>query len=376
MQQRHARARTCAGTPLARPHAVRCLALAVLLAGCVHAHAHGHEPACSGTLPLAELPARVDTPLTPREGVIESVSVTGAPDVEPIVRSMLESAPGGELAEAPIAADVRRLWALGLFSEVRVDAHPRDAHRIALEFAVTPHARIDRVRVEGAGAHDPELRRMHWLAGLPFEPRRLVRMARAIELAYLRDGHLDAAVAVRRARQPGVELCVATEPGSRVTIARVTFPGRHAVSEAELFASMRGKYGDHAAYDPEALEDDRTRMLMPYWERGYMNAHVEPPRVARRGDRVAIELPIAEGPVFYVGTVRVDGGLPAPPELRRGDVFVRSRVIAAIEALQARLGDAVVTPQTTIDGDNRRIDLMLHIQWSWPWSASRWLLSR
>jgi outer membrane protein assembly factor BamA len=356
---------------------VRCVVVAALVSGCAHAN----QPACSGTLPLADAPAAPDEPRAIEEGVIDSIEITGGPDLAPIASRVLESQVGQLISIAPLSDDVRRLWALGLFSDIRVQARDtgvtqtvaRQAYpRMAITFAVTTRGTIDRVRVEGGGAHAPELRRMHWIAGTPFEPRRLARMADAIELAYVRDGHLDARIAVRRARLPGVSLCVIAEPGPRVTIGHVTFPGHGAVSEGELAAAMHGKHVNHPGdpYDADALEFDRSALLGPYWERGMINARVEPARVARRGNHLDVAIPIEPGAVYRIGTLRVDWGFPPLRGIATGQVFERTRVLDAAKALELKLGPgASVYPDSSIDSGTLRVDLNFHIQWSWPWRA-------
>ena len=85
-------------------------------------------------------------------------------------------------------------------------------------------------------------------------------------------------------------------------------------------------------------------------------------------------IPIDEGPAFHVGTVTMENGLEIPTGLVRGELFVRSRVSAATQAIEARLGwGANVWPNSHIDRDARRVDLIYHIEWRWPWSALHWL---
>ena len=74
-----------------------------------------------------------------------------------------------------------------MLADARVDAAQTPAG-IAIVFAVAPEPRIAAVH----GADAPELRRLRWLAGSPFEPKRIARIVREIEAAYLRDGYLDA----------------------------------------------------------------------------------------------------------------------------------------------------------------------------------------
>jgi len=353
---------TCAGTcgaPLAR---VRLLVLAVL-AGCAHA------PPESCTLPLAPGGDAAASRPVERVGTIASIAIEGAPAIAPLLRGVIETHTGEALAEAPLAADLRRLWALGVLADVRVDARATAAG-IAVVFAVTPEPPIAAVH----GADAPELRRLRYLAGAPFEPRRIARIAGEIEAAYVRDGHVDARVEVRRRRSHEVELCVDAKPGPQVTIRSLTFPGSHAVPEVTLLGVLHGKGVNHpgGTYDAGALERDNLWLLAEYFDRGMLEARVDPPRVTRRGDRLDIAIPVSEGPVFRIGALR---GFVLPRGVASGEVFARSKLVAGLNALDEQL-DATVTPITKLDTDARRVDMTFTVEWRMPWSVLHWLASR
>ena len=368
---------------------MRCLALALaaVLAAC--AHLPRQAPACSGTEPLGRAHAGVPPDgATARDGVIDSVEVTSpVGGLAKIVTPVLESQPGQLISLAPIGADVRTLWATGVFSDVRVEAVPTGVSsylvherrpRYKLVYELEPRRLVDRVRVEGPGAGDPELRRMHWLAGTPYEPARFARMAATIELAYVRDGRLDAQVEVRRARSPGIELCVRAVPGPRVTIRHLTFPGRHGVPEAVLLATMSGHDVNHPGqtYDREAFDLDSVAMYAAYYDRGFATAHIGDPEVKRAGDHLDVAIPITEGPVFRLGTLRVDGKRALPAGIASGDVFSRARVVAAVTALDDRLGPgAEVSLDSKIDAQTHRIDITFRVDWRPPWRALHFLSS-
>ena len=100
-----------------------------------------------------------------------------------------------------------------------------------------------------------------------------------------------------------------------------------------------------------------------------IDAKVGAPRLERHGNRLDVAVPITEGPVFRLGTLR---GLVVPHTLHRGDVFVRSKVTSAVADLSAAL-DADVVPASTLDTEHHRIDLTFEITWRMPWSALRLL---
>jgi outer membrane protein assembly factor BamA len=193
----------------------------------------------------------------------------------------------------------------------------------------------------------------------------------------MRDGRLDAEVEVRSARRlHGVDVCVVTDPGPRVTIGRVEFPGRTAVPADKLLAALPGNEAKvnrvGGPFDGDALESDRWYLLAEYWELGYAEVRMNAPSIRRHGNRVVLAIPIDEGPVYRIGKITTPIPLGVPLGIAPGEVFVRSRVIAARDKLAERLGAAgYVQPAPHYDAARRVIDLQFDIEWRWPWDALR-----
>jgi outer membrane protein insertion porin family len=357
---------------------VRGLLLVAIVAGCAR-HPPVLDPRCgivnSGPADeqLSSLGLMVNT-------TVGNVTVAGTDAaLGETLRRMLATQPGTPLDTGSVRADMRKLWALGLLSDVHVEVS--GSHGAAdITFAVTPHLLIDRVYLTDEAL---ELRRLRWLAGTPYEPVRIARLATAAQAALVYDGYLDAKVAVRRATGPGVGVCVVSSLGPRVTIDKVTFPGHASVSEVELAGKLRGaKAGiNHpgGVYDEEAALEDTIYMSALYYENGHIDTHVDNPRVVRHGDRVDVEIPIHEGAIYRLGKLRVLalGGRTIALGLAPGDLFVRSRITAAIDRVEARVGNDVnVYPVTKIDRDKRTVDIDFTIEWRRPWHALRLLPSR
>jgi outer membrane protein insertion porin family len=320
----------------------------------------------------------------PRDVEITSVDVRGIADpaLAETLRGVIQTKPAGRLISAPIAEDLRRLWGLGTISDARVDIEGT-AGGVAVTFVLAPQPLIDRVTIVGTRDDALELRRLRWLAGTPYEPERIARVAAAIQDAYIHDGHLDARVEARRITQPGVAVCVAVEPGPRVTIGAVRFIGRAALPERKLVGLIGS---DESAvnrvgglYDPRALDGDLEKIAAAYYETGHIQVHLDPPRTTRRGDKLEITIAIDEGPAFHVGRVAlaIYGGDKLPLGLRTGALFVRSNVSAEVSRLEDVLGPgASVYPILTLDASTSRVDVTFHVDWRWPWHVLHWLSSR
>ncbi|MBV8756863.1 MAG: hypothetical protein JO257_06305 [Deltaproteobacteria bacterium] len=331
------------------------------IAACAHAPALVPATACTEPLAVGG-DATVQSPQV-LAGTVTSVAFEGANELAPLLAGVVETHTGQDVSDAPLREDLRRLWAFGVLADARIDAR-ETADGVAIIFAVTPQPRVARV----VGADAPELRRLRWLAGTPYEPMRVQRVAREIEDGYLRDGYLDATVAVRRSR--GFDVCVRAYRGPRVTIHSIVFRGAQRVTQATLLGALHGKGVNHpgGTYDAQALDEDTIWLANEYYERGMIEAKIGPPEVARFGDHVEVVVPVTEGDVFRVGEM---SGLVVPTAIHPGDLFVRSKVTTAMQELGDRY-DLQLVPVTTVDHEHRTVAIEFHILWGSPWSALRY----
>lgn len=298
--------------------------------------------------------------------VIRAVHVEGVDGaLSATLAAAVKTRAGQTFGDAPLREDVRRLWALGMLEDVALEARGDE-----VAFVVAPSPRV--FDVELHAADKDSVRRFALLRGAPFEPRRIDRMADALRTLYIREGRLDAKVTVgRRSRPVGIGLCVAVEPGPTVTVGSIAFPGRRAVPERVLVAAMKG-YKVGGIYDEAALQIDELRISAEYWDRGYANVHVGSHRVVRRGDRLRLEVPIAEGEVYRLGAIHTPYVAALALPIKTGDIFSRTRIADARERIAKHL-HADVVPLTKIDTDTRTITLTFEPHWRWPWDAFlRW----
>lgn len=126
-------------------------------------------------------------------------------------------------------------------------------------------------------------------------------------------GHLRAEVRTRvEARPERRTLVFEVEPGPRLALEAVRFPGAHALSRGELLRLAGGPAG--VLVDPRAAARAWTDA---YHARHFFAAQVETPRVEERAGRVVIEARIDEGPPARVAALRLEGTTLDAPELER-----------------------------------------------------------
>lgn len=293
---------------------------------------------------------------------ITAVRVSG---VEPVLARTLQQGLATEvgmmISDAPLRDDLRRIFKSGVVADVHVEVVGEGE----IEFVVEPRAKIARVIMRGG---DPQMaRRFKLLEGAAYEPARVHRMAEAAQVAYVRAGWLEATVEAKRAVDGDrVSVCVAANPGPKLMIEKVVFPGHAQVPEASLLAAMKSKVNKvGGAFDAGGFELDKLYLQAEYWDRGHADVRVGEPRAVRKGKGLVVEIPIHEGPVFRFGKIAAS----VPVALTPGDVFGRTKVRSVVEELKRRpeIEDAV--PLTKLDHEHRTIDITFEIRWRWPWFA-------
>jgi outer membrane protein assembly factor BamA len=357
------------GTPRAAHARVKLLAVVAALSGCA---ASPRATCGAGWASLSREGAPRITGIQKRDHTtIERVQIRGVSDrLAAALRIELQTKPGTTLLDAPLGDDLRRLWKLGVIEDASVAFD-----RGEVTFVLTPRQTITNVVRKGGDALAQS--RFRQLEAAPFEPARIRRMTEALQQSYVREGRLDAQVEARqRPHATGVDVCVALNPGPKVTIAKLDFPGVKSLPKKKLLEALHGKEANvnrvGGAFDEAALEFDELFLQVEFFEVGHIDAKIGKPSVKRHGTRLHVAIPIDEGPMYRLGTI--DAPMRVP--LRTGAVFRRSDMVKAVELIQQKLNPYNVYPSTQIDKTTHRIDVAFELEWRYPWDALRFWLSR
>jgi outer membrane protein insertion porin family len=305
-----------------------------------------------------------------RDGtLIERVEIAGLePHFAATLHRELATKPGTPVVDAPIGDDLRRLWRLGVISDASVEVHDG-----TVTFHLAPRPAIRSVVSQGGDRLAQA--RFRQLEDTTFEPARVQRMAEALEESYVRDGRLDARVEARQRVHPqGVDVCVGIVPGPRITIGKVEFPGRTAIPATELVKAMQSKKLNHVGgtFDEAVLDMDVLYMQVLYWDRGYADVKIFPPKIERKGKHLQLAIPIEEGPVYRMGSISANWPIPMPAGIKTGDVFSRQKIVDLRDAIEKlHPGIYLVLPITHADREARTIDIVFEIEWRVPWDAWR-----
>ena len=355
------------------------------MVGCVHRPpVSDPAPACATEVATTSISDLGGTSTVDRDAKIATVRVAGAsPALTATLSKFIETKPGDTLARAAIAEDIRRLWAVGVLTDIHVDTSAGEGGA-ALTFVVTPQPLIDRVLISGEAEHDPDLRRMRALLGTPFEPTRVSRMAQAIEQSMIYDGYPDAKIHANRAIG-GVGVCVRAKRGPRVTIRKLGFAGNALIPDSVLLAQLRGsdKSGINrpgGILDEEILSEDNYKLAELYFDRGKPMIRIGNPKTERHGNTIDVTIPITEDATYYLSKITVgalDGVSRDTLGLTLGEKFSRERIRAAVDLLESRSDpDSWISPETSFDTVHHTFDLHFAITWRHAWAPLRLLPRR
>ena len=127
-------------------------------------------------------------------------------------------------------------------------------------------------------------------------------------------GYLLAKVRARVRGEDGTKvLAIHLEPGPRVKVKDVAFPGAEAISARRLRKLVNVRRGGVGGWRGQeltsgTLEQDRQAIAELYHRKGFEEAEVDPPTVVLlEGNRVRIVFPIREGRRWRVAGLRLEG---------------------------------------------------------------------
>jgi outer membrane protein insertion porin family len=210
---------------------------------------------------------------------------------------------------------------------------------------------------------------------------------------YAEKGYFLARITPRLVRTENNEVDVIFDivEGDEVVVRRIRFVGNRAISSSDLRGIMQtGETGifsflsNNDNFQESKFDEDVNRLQALYYDRGYLQMRVGTPRIELTPDRrfIDITVPIAEGPRFRIGRLRVverdeDGEEIDPLGGRRqlremvaanpGDWFNRTALAQGLQAVTRHYRDAGyahvdVQPETDLDVEARTVDLAIAIE--------------
>lgn len=279
--------------------------------------------------PEIEVPVMSQEPATLRVGRV-SVQGNAAVDSARILRSF-EVRSGEPYSEEPIRRGLRKLFALGLFDDIRIERVERLGESQVVDLVLHVRERPRLAGVEFSGNQKRETseleKKLVLRAGDVYSPTAVASQLDTLQRYYRDEGFPQAHITATTdttGHGGRVQVRFEVREGERVKIERVDFPGATAFEVKRLRKAVKSRahwfLGGGDVKD-ENLAEDRERLERYYRSRGFREMRVAGAAFdsGSAPDRVVLRLTVEEGSRFRFGKVNWTGNhvLPAA-ELEKG----------------------------------------------------------
>lgn len=267
--------------------------------------------------------------------VVVSLTVTGAASVSPeSVLAVVRQRKGEVLSDSVVNEDVKRIWKMGKFQDVRVESTPGPGGKgVAVAFHVTEMPSIEDVRFFGnKDVSDGTLSDKCGLAAKQsFDQDKVAAAVRAIQDVYKDKNYYAVQVAVdtKPGTLPGqVVVNFRIAEGNKMKIEKIDVSGNTVFSSAKIKGAMKDTeeagWFMGGNYDPDKAFDDYENVLKLYAKEGYVKAKLDDVSLVEWGDkgrevvrnstnfdeankRIVLSLHIKEGKQYHLGGVSITG---------------------------------------------------------------------
>jgi outer membrane protein insertion porin family len=309
-----------------------------------------------------------------------------------MIRSYFHPAAGGKIDATELNAGLKRLYATGLFKDVKIS---RAAGRVLVRVVENPTIGV--VRFEGnKKIKDADLTKaIQSKANGPLSREFVQSDVVNIIALYRQQGYYDAhvvpeTISVQKsagkaapgfAKADRVNLVFAIKEGDKLAVRQIRFVGNTAFSTTKLKAAVKTGTSnflsfllDNDIYDADRIESDRDLVRRFYLDHGYADVKVSSAAAydaTRQG--VVLTFDVDEGPQYRLGKVKiksiVDGADPAAVRgalhTQAGDLYDADAVHKSVEDMTLALARSGQPFASVVAGSERRpgqlIDLVYTI---------------
>jgi outer membrane protein insertion porin family len=300
----------------------------------------------------------------------------------------ISSQVGAPLNETQVAGDIRSIFELGFFGDVRayVDSGPTGK---ILIFDVFENPVVRQISISGNENIDGEkvTEILTLTTGSTLDRSLLKTNTERIKALYRAEGYYlaEAGFTIENIAEGSVAVHFEVEENEKLRLKKVQFSGNDAFTNSQLsedFATKLWKpwsyltswYDRSGTYSEPVFMRDLRGIEKKYSDDGYLQVEISDPVIDASEDGLVVHVAIREGPQFDVGDIKITGddsmdfnALLAQLDQETGEIFNRSSLTEDVEVLERHYTDrgfyfASVRPATRLDPEARKIDVEFQVK--------------
>jgi outer membrane protein insertion porin family len=298
---------------------------------------------------------------------------------EDAVRERIGQAVGKVLAPETVSQDIKRIYAMGYFDDIRVEVEPFEGG-IKLVYVIKEKPSVRRVDIQGnEEVEDEKLTEQLTLTPGSIADTVLIQgNADIIRTIYQDEGYALAVVVpvVRELDERNVLVTYQIVEGPKVKVKRISIEGNEAFSDRKIKKHMETAerrwwklsqiIGSKGFYDKKVMSQDMERIKAFYHNDGFIKAEVLEPEVDISEDKesMSITVRVLEGDRFTVSSVGFAGNtvftkdeLDTAVDTESGAVISRAtlgRDVSTLTDMYTEKGYAVASVYPDIQPDEER----------------------
>lgn len=303
---------------------------------------------------------------TPDPTRIEDVQIQGNRRIpSDTIKYNLQTKAGDRLSPEVIRRDIKTLYALQFFEDIRVDEEEGKTGTIVI-FVVKEKPLIRSIKYEGAKSiTNSEIldklreRKVGLSQESPYDPTRVKKAEAIIKQMLAEKGHQNATVDTLIEDIPpnAVGVTFKIDEGPKIKVEKINIEGNKVFSDRQIKRAMKlvkesspmTVFNGKDTYHELKLADDITRIRIFYAEHGYVRANIVEPKVEIKPATVFRTLPFIKPPFPF--------GIPLPFWKKHVNRFYIT--INVEENDQYRVGDVKVTGSKEFTEDQIKLVLGL-----------------
>jgi outer membrane protein insertion porin family len=237
------------------------------------------------------------------------------------ILGVMQTREGEMLSPAHLREDLKAIYKMGYFTDVRLDISDTPEGRI-LTVMVKEKPSIREILVEG-NRHMKKEKILEVMNLKPFSVASegaIKEDINKVQQAYRQKGYYEATISydLVPVAPHEVNLMLHVNEGGKMAIKDIEFEGNKAFSSKELRKVMETKerglfflawITGAGTLNRDTLERDLEKLSAFYYNHGYIKVKIGEPKINIKGGWIYVTIPITEGPEYRVGTIDFAGDL-------------------------------------------------------------------